>query len=944
MRVKIPLIAAVCVFLIQSAMAFAPYVRNHTRDAYGAASQNWSVGQDSHGVIYIGNHDGLLEYDGCRWQLHALPGSRVVRSLWVAPDDRIYVGSFEEFGYFEKNDLGECRYHSLSTGLDKTQLRNQQIWSITPYKDQILFQSFGGYFVVSPTSDVAWHKSSKQLFMFYAIDGGIYTQQQDLLCRYNGSEFVPSEIPAVPRERINAIASYRKDAFLISQTDGVWKLTPEKRLERWPNDLDGRLSHLNPNRALITHDSLLLIGTVTDGLYALDMQGRIVWHVNNSNGLQNNTVLGIHEDFEGNIWVALDSGISMIYDTRRLRINRWPNRNIGSVYDAALLGNRIYIATNQGLFLAQYPSPSDPRRDDLDVMLIPETEGFVTELFPTSDGSLLVGHNRKTLLVHPDGRIDKISDKGGGMCAREIVIGGSRRLIQSGFTTFSIFHPVSDGWKLLHELRGFSNPIQFFEIDENRTIWAGHLNRGLYRLKVDETWERVISSEYLPSLNGSETAKIGVFRVRKRLVFTDGTQCYTYDDLNDRITPYSYLNRNLGDFARAHRIVPVDYDRYWFITDRAAALISFVSDTPRIVNTVTYHTYGFSMFDNYENIVPIDPDQSLVCIFNGIAQLSHEATDPPRQLPELRLSSAMALSGKNGAATPSRRLKPADPGTVQLPFDYNNLVFTAGYALFGEPFSIRFRLLPLDDCWSEAPEGRVEYMRLPPGNYTLEYKVSGSNGREIGGTPFRFNIHPPFYRSATALVCYVLLLIGCMLLINKLSRRRVEQRHRQLQEQREREIMELENRKLSDEISFKSKELASSAMHLIRRSEMLHSIRDELVRQKEQLGTQYPNKYFNRLLALIDDNLSSEREWEVFQTNFDRIHENFFRNLRLKYPELSSGDLKLCALLRLNLDTKEIADMMNVTVRGIEARRYRIRQKIGLSSQESLTAFLIDFR
>ena len=942
MKRKIWVLTFVYLCVLQTAAAFAPYVRNYARDSYNAASQNWALGQDSQGILYIGNHDGLLEYDGCRWQLHALNGNGVVRSLWIAPDDRVYVGSFEEFGYFERNDFGECCYHSLSAGLDRAQLHNQQIWSIIPYHDRILFQSFGGYYIVTPGGGVTWHKSSGQLFMLYAVGDEIYAQQQHILCRYDGSDFIPADIPGIPGGRINAMVPYRDGAFLITPADGIWKIGPEKQLDRWHNDLDGRLSGLNPNRALLTGDSLLLIGTVTDGLYALDMEGRIVWHVNNGNGLQNNTVLGICEDFEGNIWLALDSGVSMIYDTRRLKINRWPNHNIGSVYDVALSGSWIYVATNQGLFRARYSLSGGTRETD-DIMLIPGTEGFVTKLFPTSDGSLLVGHNRKTLLIHPDGQIEKLSDKGGGMCAREIMRGKEHRLIQSGFTTFSIFHPVPGGWQLQRELRGFSNPIQFFEIDEGRTIWAGHTNRGLYRLKVDKDWRQVVSYEYLPSLDGAAPTKIGVFRIRKRLVFTDGKQCYTYDDLSDRIVPYSLLNDHLNDFARAHRIVPVDYDRYWFITERAAALVSFAFENPSILNTVVYRTYGFSLFDNYENIVPVNADQSLLCTFNGIAQLSHIPAGTQRLQPELRLTSAAALSGKNGALPQQLDLTaPSQPAT--LPADYNSLVFTTGFAVYGEPFSIRYRLQPLDDRWTEASRGRIELIRLPAGNYTLEYKVLGSGDRELSGVPFRFRIRPPLYLSTVAIVCYVLLLIGMMWLINRLARRRAEFRHRKLQERQEREIMELEVRKLSDEISFKSKELASSAMHLIRRSEMLQAIRGELVRQKEALGAQYPNKYFNRLLALIDSNLSSEHEWDVFQTNFDLIHKNFFRNLRLRYPELSAGDLKLCALLRLNLDTKEIADMMNLTVRGVEARRYRIRQKIGLSSQDSLTAFLIDFQ
>ena len=92
--------------------------------------------------------------------------------------------------------------------------------------------------------------------------------------------------------------------------------------------------------------------------------------------------------------------------------------------------------------------------------------------------------------------------------------------------------------------------------------------------------------------------------------------------------------------------------------------------------------------------------------------------------------------------------------------------------------------------------------------------------------------------------------------------------------------------------------------------------------------------------ATIDD----QAYWEVFRTNFDLTHNNFFRNLRERYPALTPTDLKFCALLRLNLSTKEMAQFSGLTVRGVEGARYRLRKKLNLSESASITEFLIDFR
>jgi DNA-binding NarL/FixJ family response regulator len=95
---------------------------------------------------------------------------------------------------------------------------------------------------------------------------------------------------------------------------------------------------------------------------------------------------------------------------------------------------------------------------------------------------------------------------------------------------------------------------------------------------------------------------------------------------------------------------------------------------------------------------------------------------------------------------------------------------------------------------------------------------------------------------------------------------------------------------------------------------------------------------------MINENISSDDDWEIFQQNFDVIHENFFRHIKSKYPEMTTHDLKLCAFIRLNLSTKEIASLLNITVRGIEAARYRLRKKFGITAEQNLTEFLIGLK
>jgi len=294
----------------------------------------------------------------------------------------------------------------------------------------------------------------------------------------------------------------------------------------------------------------------------------------------------------------------------------------------------------------------------------------------------------------------------------------------------------------------------------------------------------------------------------------------------------------------------------------------------------------------------------------------------------------------------------------ETPFHRNNILFTVYYPQYSELNNINFRykLIGLDKVWSETTASpQKSYRYLPHGEYTLNVEVLTKSGVRLSEASYSFEVNPPFYLSVVAKIFYILLIIllgvGIYLYVHRLfqiKKEKIKQEHEEIRrkeiEKREQQIIALQNEKLESELTVKSKELAESTMTIIKKNEILVTIKEEVINQKNILGTQYPNKYYDKLIRLLDENLSSEADWAIFQTNFDRIHENFFRNLHIKFPELTSNDLRFCAFLRLNLSSKDIAHLMNISLKGVEVGRYRIRKKIGIPSTKSLTEFMIEFK
>ena len=153
-----------------------------------------------------------------------------------------------------------------------------------------------------------------------------------------------------------------------------------------------------------------------------------------------------------------------------------------------------------------------------------------------------------------------------------------------------------------------------------------------------------------------------------------------------------------------------------------------------------------------------------------------------------------------------------------------------------------------------------------------------------------------------------------------------------------------ENKRLESELKAKSREIASTTMNLLSKNKILSDIKEELSVQKHELGSAYPDKYYRKMVAAIDSQISNEQDWKLFQENFDRIHGNFFQILKSRYPSLTDSDLRFCSFFCMAMSSKEIASMMNISLKGVEAARYRIRKKLQLPSEISLTSFLMDLK
>jgi DNA-binding CsgD family transcriptional regulator len=158
--------------------------------------------------------------------------------------------------------------------------------------------------------------------------------------------------------------------------------------------------------------------------------------------------------------------------------------------------------------------------------------------------------------------------------------------------------------------------------------------------------------------------------------------------------------------------------------------------------------------------------------------------------------------------------------------------------------------------------------------------------------------------------------------------------------EREKESILKSNVLLEDDILNKSKELANYTLQLTKNHELLGEVRDSLNEIKKDARLDKTKSSIRNLAKKISQSLEAEEHLKIFDTNFEQVHHEFFNELKAKYPDLTQKELRLCGFVKMNMTNKEIASVLNISVRGVETARYRLRKHLSLDHDINFVEFL----
>ncbi|MGO4877764.1 triple tyrosine motif-containing protein [Pedobacter psychrotolerans] len=944
-------------FLLLSHYTFAsdiksigvPYIENYSKSVYGAGNQNWSIAKDHHGIMYYGNAEGLLTFDGKYWQKYKMPNGQIVRSVATDQKGKIYTGCFGEFGYWAIKE-NKLTYHSLISLLPKGSKITDEIWKIYVDGDRVIFQSFSKILIYH-NNKISIVASSKSLLFLHQVNKRFFVEiLENGLHELVGNKLVYlAQSDQLGKQGVLSILPYKNGGLLIGTSKNGLFVYDGKNFTPLNTPANAFLKTYQLNNGVRLLGKYYAYGTILNGLIIIDEDGNIVQKINKSSGLQNNTILSLYADNEQNLWAGLDNGIDRIELNSPLYFYFDKTGQFGTVYSSIIFDKKIYLGTNQGLFYSEW-SPNTA--SNLNFKLIPGSQGQVWEL-SIIDSELICGHNSGTFKVFGD-RIEWISRTSGGWTIKKLN-SNPNYLIQGTYVGLSLYQKIPGaGLKFITQISGFDAPSRFIEQDNKGDIWVGHAYKGLYKLTLNSDYTKVISTKYFDERNGLPgNYNINIFNLENRIVFSSDKGFYTYDELSNKFTSYEVLNKKLGSFAASNNIIQAGEKKYWFINHGKTSLVNFSAPGKIEIDSNQFSLLDGRMVQYYENISKISNSIYLISVDDGfVIYNSQQNQSIASKLPAVLIRRIDDITDKYYTLNETGN-------DTELPYSRNNIRISFAlpyyrqakvkYQYFLEGYSKDW------SDWSDAAE--KDFTNLSSGSYKFKLRAKLNDSSVTDVTVFKFTILRPWYLNNWSLLAYSILFAVVLILGKKIYETKLKRDSQKISEQlkseqdeilrreteaNEKQITKLQTEKLQAELASKTRELANSAMTLVYKNELLQKLGGEITKLKDENGKKLSDDQTRKIQKVINDGMNDERDWHLFENSFNEAHESFFKKLKAQHPDLVPNDLKLCAYLRMNMSSKEMSSLLNISLRGVEIRRYRLRKKLEVPHDKNLTEFLME--
>ncbi|PWA06753.1 helix-turn-helix and ligand-binding sensor domain-containing protein [Flavobacterium laiguense] len=926
-----------------------PHIKNYSRIEYKGGTQNWDIDQDINGNLYFGNNDGLLQFDGSAWNKYKPKNSNAIKCLKVDPSGKIYVGCYNEFGYFKPNSKGKLEYFSLSKFLSKKTLNSIDfIWKIHLYKEEVIFQSFNGIYIYKNNKIKTINAPKRFQFSFLANSrlyfqdffSGIMEYKNDKLVLLKGSD-------ALNNSEVWGMIELDKNKILTATLDKGLFTLENNQVAPWNTEANTFVKKNGSLGCILYKKKYIVINSVLDGIIICDIKGNIIQHINRSKGLQNNTVLTTYIDSSNNLWLGLDNGIAYVNENSFLTYFGF-SYNLGTVYSSVVHKGNLYVATNQGVFY--HPWNIDFKEGSFKLV-----EGTTAQAWNVQviEGELICASNKGALLLNNGKTIQNLDPR--GYFGFKSIPNHPHFFIGSTYNGFSVFEKTFSGMKFKNKIEGIDKSSSSFEIDKDY-IW---LKKDAYicQIAFSNDLKKAKAVKIFTQFSEQNPGIGSLQKINNKIYFQSNNIFYTYSKAQDAFVEDLAITNIFKSIPKINELTADASGNLWYVFNESmGALMKVGYNKYKHVIAPLSNLTG-NLVSNYMSINTIDSRNTFIGLTDGLAHYDSTIENKSALKPKAHIRSFSfpgdTIHLKNGLNIRAK---------YELAYASNQVKFTFSSPSYENLENIEFsyQLEGFDENWSPWSNSAIkEYTNLKEGNYKMKVKVRNSYGIQSAETSINFRVYPPWYRHSLAYLLYLLMAVGLVYYIrlrikikirqNKhfetLEQRRLylekETKIKQEQHDLEKEIEKLENEKLQIKILSKDKELVNNTLQVVKKNKILNGIIYKLKDINSGSFDESTKNQFTKLNKSIAKEVNTDKSWKDLEKHLKNVHFDFLKKLKEKHPTISPREMDLSTYLLMNMSTKEIAEFMNISTGGVELARYRLRKKLELNKKENLISYLM---
>ncbi|MCD8182431.1 MAG: transcriptional regulator [Bacteroides sp.] len=930
------------------------FIINFDKNQYGKGTQTWQIAPYDDKWVYFANKNGMLQFDGNVWSIFHMNNASDVRSVLAsATQKKIYVGGINEFGYYEPGSNGSLVYHCMSDTLDGSFRFLGNVWGIHETDNILYFQGddrvikyLNGKYTAIEMEVKMDCSNMVNGILYIGTDHGVWFLAGNTFFPLQGAEVLASK-------RVRGIIPYKDGVLVATAYNGLFYCNG-KTVQPF---ITGAEEFMRENEVFCVDekDDKIALGTIHKGLLLIDCATMQLKYFNESNGLRNNTVLSVSFDVTGNLWAGLDSGIDYVcLSSPFTNLYSYPY-SYGTGYTAAVGNNILYLGTNRGLYYTSYPVELN---DNLpDIRPVPQSSGQVWNLCRIGD-DLFCLHDRGIFLIQGT-TMKRVTDISGAWCC-QAVMGRPDMMYVGTYNGIYLVAKRNGGWQTVCKIEGMGDSCRLFEQETDRIVWIYNADH-VTRMELSEDLSKsIFKKDYgvadgFPSDHGMYVSK-----VEGRICFATPNGAYKFNPHKNVMELCPDINNLLNGSSAYLRLLEY-HDRLISLNPHEICIANL--DTYKRGANASINPIQRSLIElvpTFEAIIPLSDSLMVIPNEEGFALFSIPVVKERQDNSHAVYIRNMYLSYPKDSLVYMGNFLGEKPMPV-ISYSLNSVRFDYGLSHFAMGDDIRFQYRLNKGTWSDFTTMRTkEYSNLSEGEYTFEVKVIFPDGT-TSSDDISFRILPPWYRSTPAYICYILLALlafWCLyrwddIRVKRKERQAVVEKDKKLHEtekeyeeekaRQEGQIMRLEKEKLEYDLQHKSQEMANLMINFVRKNEMLTEIKSEIAKVSTMLKGEGSCEGRQQLLLInskIDSNIQSDEVLKRIEDQFDLIHNNFMKRLHVKHPDLSNNERMMCAYLKMNLSTKEIAPLLNISVRGVETIRYRLRKKFGLEREDNLLDYL----